>query len=111
MPVQFPCDGFIVTYIYKDTIFYIISDFVKTYYALLCDIIIWSQNIISQYAEGYLILELKISMSEKFPAHMSAESPSNISPNPSEVIWKVFLVLKFVMAKALLMSNGHDHRF
>ena len=28
--------------------------------------------------------------SRNFPAHMSAESPSNISPNPSEVISKVF---------------------
>ena len=30
-----------------------------------------------------------ISMSGNFPAHMSAESPSNISPNPSEVISEV----------------------
>ena len=30
-----------------------------------------------------------IDTSEKFPAHVSAESPSNISPNPSEVISKV----------------------
>ena len=26
---------------------------------------------------------------ENFPAHVSAESPSNISPNPSEVISEV----------------------
>ena len=30
-----------------------------------------------------------INMSEHFPAHLSAESPSNISPNPLEVISKV----------------------
>ena len=30
-----------------------------------------------------------IDMSRNFPAHMSAESPSNISPNPSEVISEV----------------------
>ena len=30
-----------------------------------------------------------IDMSVNFPAHMSAESPSNISPNPSEVISEV----------------------
>ena len=30
-----------------------------------------------------------ISMSGNFLAHMSAESPSNISPNPSEVISEV----------------------
>ena len=30
-----------------------------------------------------------IDMSGNFPAHMSAESPSNISPNPSEVISEV----------------------
>ena len=30
-----------------------------------------------------------IDTSGKFPAHMSAESPSNISPNPSEVISEV----------------------
>ena len=30
-----------------------------------------------------------ISMSENFPAHVSAELPSNISPKPSEVISEV----------------------
>ena len=30
-----------------------------------------------------------IDTSGNFPAHMSAESPSNISPNPSEVISEV----------------------
>ena len=30
-----------------------------------------------------------IGTSGNFPAHMSAESPSNISPNPSEVISEV----------------------
>ena len=30
-----------------------------------------------------------IDMSGNFPAHVSAESPSNISPNPSEVISEV----------------------
>ena len=30
-----------------------------------------------------------IGTSGNFPAHVSAESPSNISPNPSEVISKV----------------------
>ena len=30
-----------------------------------------------------------IDMSGTFPVHMSAESPSNISPNPSEVISEV----------------------
>ena len=30
-----------------------------------------------------------IETSGNFPAHVSAESPSNISPNPSEVISKV----------------------
>ena len=30
-----------------------------------------------------------IYVSRNFPAHMSAESPSNISPNPLEVIFKV----------------------
>ena len=30
-----------------------------------------------------------IDTSGNFPAHVSAESPSNISPNPSEVISKV----------------------
>ena len=30
-----------------------------------------------------------IDVSGNFPVHMSAESPSNISPNPSEVISKV----------------------
>ena len=30
-----------------------------------------------------------IDTSRNFPAHMSAESPSNISPNPSEVISEV----------------------
>ena len=30
-----------------------------------------------------------IDMSGDFPAHVSGESPSNISPNPSEVISKV----------------------
>ena len=30
-----------------------------------------------------------IEVSENIPAHMSAESPSNISPNPSEVISEV----------------------
>ena len=30
-----------------------------------------------------------IKTSRNFPAHMSAESPSNISPNPSEVISEV----------------------
>ena len=32
---------------------------------------------------------LPIDTSGNFPAHMSAESPSNISPNPSEVISEV----------------------
>ena len=30
-----------------------------------------------------------IDMSRNFPAHVSAKSPSNISPNPSEVISEV----------------------
>ena len=30
-----------------------------------------------------------IDVSGNFPAHMSAESPSNISPNPSEVLSEV----------------------
>ena len=30
-----------------------------------------------------------IDTSRNFPAHVSAESPSNISPNPSEVIYEV----------------------
>ena len=32
---------------------------------------------------------LTVSMSGNFPGHVSAESPSNISPNPSEVISEV----------------------
>jgi hypothetical protein len=32
------------------------------------------------------LAQTPIDMSKKFPVHVSAESPSNISPNPSEVI-------------------------
>ena len=53
---------------------------------------------ISVHAEGdpcSRVCEVKtlhsapINMSGNFPVHMSAESPSNFSPNPSEVISKV----------------------
>ena len=35
------------------------------------------------------ILSPPINLSGNIPAHMSAESPSNISPNPSKVISEV----------------------
>ena len=36
-----------------------------------------------------------INISRNFTAHVSAESPSNISPNPSEVIGTLGQLLKF----------------
>ena len=43
----------------------------------LCDKMLTSEDNITDHMSGI------------FPAHMSAESPSNISPNPSEVKSKV----------------------
>jgi hypothetical protein len=40
-------------------------------------------------ADARLSARLHIDMSGNFPAHMSAESPSNISHNPFEVISEV----------------------
>jgi hypothetical protein len=41
------------------------------------------------YADTKPTAQSPIDTSGNFPVHVSAESPSNISPNPSEVISKV----------------------
>ena len=44
------------------------------------------------YAHARPSAQPPIDTSGNFPAHMSAESPSNISPNPSEVISEVLKI-------------------
>ena len=53
-----------------------------------------------------------IDMSENFPTHMSAESPSNTSPNPSFILRRIvpfpvyFQFFNILLALGLSLSEG-----